>query len=571
MLKFLIDEWPALSIELNVIDMGRLMRILIFFVLLAVSCYTHGQRVSAITNGNITEKIRELNEQSSILNRDSTSKALTYAHEAYLLAMGKNDNYWQAVSLLNLSEGYLYNDSYDQALDYANTALSIFSKMKNDSGVAQANTLIGWIFYDTENPNISLEYHRKALLTYESGGMERKAAYSMNAIGLVFQLLGKNDSAFHYFKKALALSEKNQMTAMTSAILNNIGICKNTAGNYSEAASEFQKALSLALPLDDELRTAEILNQMAFSYIRLKDYRKADSLLTASRTLIDHSNSNSRKEKLMDNLHTSALLNEAKGNYKSAFSAIQQYMAISNEIISRNKSEVVIAEQLKRETHLREMQIKDLEAQQKLRSFQLYASIAGIFLLVVIAFLAYSRLKNKREKERQIEHVRQLTIQKKLETAILEQEALHSKIEFKNLNLKDLALHVEHNRELIRQFLNDLGAVSSKIENKSLQLEFTKMIRDFSLNYENNTEAQRTTSGFGDAHSDFIYNLLKKFPDLTENEQRLCAQIRMNLSSKQIASLNNISVKSVEMARYRLRKHFGLQQKVDLNDFLRSV
>lgn len=551
--------------------MGRLMRILIFFVLLVVSWHSRAQSIFSSSTRDVIGKIRELNERSSNLNRDSTSKALTYAHEAYLLAIGKNDNYWQAVSLLNLSEGYLYNDSYDQALDYANSALSIFSKLRNDTGIAQANTLIGWIFYDTENPNISLEYHRKALLTYEYKGMQRKAAYSKNAIGLVFQLLGNNDSALRYFQKALELSEKNKMTAMTSAVLNNIGICKNTGGNYSEAVGYFEKALSLALPLDDELRTAEILNQMAFSYIKLKDYRKADSLLTASKTLIDHSNSNSRKEKLMDNLHTSALLNEARGNYKSAFSNIQQYMAISNEIVSRNKSEVVIAEQLKRETHLREMQIKDLEAQQQLRDFQLYASITGILLLIVIAFLAYSRLKNKREKERQIEHVRQLTIQKELEMAILEQEALNSKIEFKNLNLKDLALHVEHNRELIGQFLNELGAVSSKVENRNLQLEFNKLIRDFTLNYEHNNEAHRNTSGFGDTHSDFIFNLLQKFPDLTENEQRLCAQIRMNLSSKQIASLNNISVKSVEMARYRLRKHFGLQPKVDLNDFLRSV
>ncbi len=88
--------------------------------------------------------------------------------------------------------------------------------------------------------------------------------------------------------------------------------------------------------------------------------------------------------------------------------------------------------------------------------------------------------------------------------------------------------------------------------------------------YEQNLENRGFEMNTGQAQSDFLFHLLQKFPDLTENEQKLCLQIRLNLSSKEIASFNNISVKSVEMARYRLRKHFGLNQKEDLNEFIRS-
>lgn len=543
----------------------------ILLVLLPFFVRAQPRDLSSAQESTVAGKISELIEKAALLNRDSTNEALTYAHEAYLLAIKNNDKYWQAASLLRLSEGYLYNDSYDQALQYAYNALDIFTDIKSDSGIAEAHTMLGWIFYDSENPNLSMDYHQKASAMYERLGAEKKVAVSLNAVGLVFQMMNQNDSAYDYFEKALALARKNNMEHMISAVLNNIGICENNRGNYTQAISFFRQSLPVVTTAGDELRTAEVLNQMAFSYLRIKDYTKADSLLQRSRELISQSTSNTRKEKLMDNLHTSALLYEATGDYKRAYQNLQEYTSVSNEIISRNKSEVIAAQHLKRETEERENKINELKAQKELRNFQLYALIAGIFLILVIAALAYSRLRHKREKEKEREAMKQLMIRKELETTIREKDDLNSKLDYKNSTLKNYALYVAHNNELLRDFLKDLGAISSKIETKKeVQAEYNKLIRSFLQRYEQNRESQGFNLNSDEAHSDFMYNLLQRFPELTENEQKLCAQIRLNLSSKEIASFNNISVKSVEMARYRLRKHFGLSQKEDLNEFIRA-
>ena len=69
----------------------------------------------------------------------------------------------------------------------------------------------------------------------------------------------------------------------------------------------------------------------------------------------------------------------------------------------------------------------------------------------------------------------------------------------------------------------------------------------------------------------FYSALRKKYPKLTPNEVRLSALIRLNLSSKEIASILNISAKSVEMNRYRLRKKMQLSGSVNLSEFIQSI
>jgi DNA-binding CsgD family transcriptional regulator len=64
---------------------------------------------------------------------------------------------------------------------------------------------------------------------------------------------------------------------------------------------------------------------------------------------------------------------------------------------------------------------------------------------------------------------------------------------------------------------------------------------------------------------------LAKFPDLHKNERKLCAYLRLGLSSKEIASLLNISLRSVETFRYRLRKKLGLQPRESITDFVQRL
>ena len=72
-------------------------------------------------------------------------------------------------------------------------------------------------------------------------------------------------------------------------------------------------------------------------------------------------------------------------------------------------------------------------------------------------------------------------------------------------------------------------------------------------------------------HNNFLKDLKNKVPELSSTDLKLCAYLRMNLSSKEIAHLMNISVKGVEISRYRLRKKLQIPTEVNLYDYLMEI
>jgi DNA-binding CsgD family transcriptional regulator len=76
---------------------------------------------------------------------------------------------------------------------------------------------------------------------------------------------------------------------------------------------------------------------------------------------------------------------------------------------------------------------------------------------------------------------------------------------------------------------------------------------------------------FNQIHENFLQKLKERFPDLTNRDLKLCAYLRMNLNSKEIAPLLSMSVRGVEDLRYRVRKKMGLDTTVNLADFVLSL
>ena len=76
---------------------------------------------------------------------------------------------------------------------------------------------------------------------------------------------------------------------------------------------------------------------------------------------------------------------------------------------------------------------------------------------------------------------------------------------------------------------------------------------------------------FDQVHADFLKRLRQKHPNLTLREEKLCAYLRMNLSSKDLASLMSISVRGVEISRYRLPKKLSIPSGMGLPEFLQEI
>ena len=116
-----------------------------------------------------------------------------------------------------------------------------------------------------------------------------------------------------------------------------------------------------------------------------------------------------------------------------------------------------------------------------------------------------------------------------------------------------------------------LGAIKDQLVKVTEISELQNVVKNIDQNINNQDDWNFFEEAFNNADQDFLKKIKDLHPKLTPNDLRLCAYLRLNLSSKEIASLLNISSKSVEIKRYRLRKRMNLEHETNLIGYILSV
>ncbi|MFK7926277.1 MAG: two-component regulator propeller domain-containing protein [Bacteroidia bacterium] len=152
----------------------------------------------------------------------------------------------------------------------------------------------------------------------------------------------------------------------------------------------------------------------------------------------------------------------------------------------------------------------------------------------------------------------------------LRNEKLKVEVAHKNKELASTTMHLVQKGEIMLKIKSNLQKLS-KTTNANNRKEIRDLIRtiDDDIRLDNNWE--QFEYHFDQVHGQFLQNLRERFPILTAKDQRLAAYLRMNLSTKEIAQLMNISVRGVEISRYRLRKKLELDREINLNDFMMGL
>jgi ligand-binding sensor domain-containing protein/DNA-binding CsgD family transcriptional regulator len=206
-----------------------------------------------------------------------------------------------------------------------------------------------------------------------------------------------------------------------------------------------------------------------------------------------------------------------------------------------------------------------------------WAYLLDIMLFVGLVCLIYywqrrvflEQQKKHDEEQKRLQYLHQLEIDKSEKEIIkLKNEKLEVEIEHKNTQLASTAMHLLQKGELLGKIREELARVKNGVAKQGVEDDFKKILRILGEETRMDKEWEQFAVHFDKVHSDFLQNIKTIYPALSAHELKLCAYLRMNLSSKEIAQLENISVRGVELSRYRLRKKLKIPSETNLFDFL---
>jgi len=179
-------------------------------------------------------------------------------------------------------------------------------------------------------------------------------------------------------------------------------------------------------------------------------------------------------------------------------------------------------------------------------------------------------IHQKLDKEKE-EFLKQEAITNEQQIVKIKNEQLQADLASKSRELANSAMNLVYKNELLQKISEEITHLkdSSGKELSEDQLRRIQKVIDEGMNDERDWNVFE--SSFNEAHENFFKKLKADHPDLVPNDLKLCAYLRMNMSSKEMASLLNISLRGVEIRRYRLRKKLNLEHDKNLTEFLMEL
>lgn len=506
-------------------------------------------------------------------------EAQGFIYELADLSADLHDNYWKAVSLYYKSLCAYDDFDFEVFLSMINESMGMVELLRDTKRTQLLAARIylaksGYFYYIKQFPECQ-KYIEKGLQLCEKNGFEALKSDFISNYGALLIGMEKYEAAILKFKSL----SKFQKTPSSSLL--NIAICYGEMKQfdsvlfYADSVIRFEQIGGDSVLEKDRLLTAYSIKTSC--HLDLEQWDEALQCLNQSVDVFLESNDKNRLSLYYLDL---ARVYNGKGDYNEALKHIDRAISMSQNIrnieaewvavkvkseildnmkdyvqevenmwsfigltdtlFSRESRDKVIEQQYQQQALTKEMELRmqQMAARQKL----FVTILVAILLVIAIVFVSGIIIRKRKRKTEQLSaelDLRNREITSKSIGRMQSNEILNDVIE----KLNEMERHPENN--VLPGVIRDLKSLVSTETKKDFDVHFVQM------------------------NPDFYQKLLADYPKLTQNELRLCAFIKSNLSIKEIAALNGISADSVKTARKRLRKSLNLTgEDMSLLEFL---
>ncbi|MEQ9424431.1 MAG: tetratricopeptide repeat protein [Cyclobacteriaceae bacterium] len=484
--------------------------------LLGISCLINAQKIDSlqVQLSVATDSLEVADLCFEIYSNYTFNEAIVFKQAPdYLLRALRiyevNEKFEKAAEVYNALGGLYYNRNLlqDARQNWVKSG-ELFNKANKQKGVAKSLNNIAVTYIN--DPKLKLEYLTKSISLSKQIGDSSGLAINFNNMGNHFLDIKDFDTAIEYYDSAIFLAEsQNNMIRLQSSYYG-LGRVKQDQGLTGKAIEYMEKSLNL------------------------KAKRASDpDVIDAYRALTEMYN--------------------AQGQHSKAFEYQQKWMyskdTLNDQAISLKLWQLTTeydAEKKEQELKLKDAELRASQAQVSQSETQRNAVIAvAVLLIVIVVTVVINRKKIVVQKDQILVQQRAINEANKKELEEQSRSLVSNSLLLaqKNQLLNDIKEHVEN--EVLPQANGASNSVRKLLSSIKMGMSLESEWEEFRMRFEK-------------VHPEFFDKLQSNYPELTNNEQRLLAFLKLDLTQKQIASLLNVSAKGVEMAQYRIRKKLNL-------------
>jgi tetratricopeptide (TPR) repeat protein len=506
-------------------------------------------------------------ELSQFYAASDLSKALEYAENAVELAEKAANAEMLSKSLNNIGNVCFNQGFFELALTHYYRYLEIQKSLKNENGIAKALINIGAISLNMENFEQAKDKFTEALKTFKE--LERKSGnkkYTVeiitiyNNMGIACQNLKEYKQAENYYQIGIDLAQKDHVnSSLLANLYNNLASLLLDKKQIDNAYYPIRDALAIRLQIGDKNGEAQSYRMYAIYYVEKGNTATALEYLYKGYTLARSIGNISLQSNLVSKLfveYDKMGKSDSALKYHIILRSLEAEM--NNQATQRELTRMEVTSQFKEKEQLRELE-------QKKRENRYLAIGSGLIVSIAILGLLFLLSQNRLKRLRLQKDITDLASK----NLALEKAALQNELDLRNRELTTNVMYLVQKNEFITDIAEQLISVKKSLSENNSQV-VDRLINDLKSNRDDKFWKEFEIR-FSEVHQDFYSRLNERFPDLTPNEKKLAAFLRLNMTTKDISTITFQLPDSIKTARSRLRKKLGLPQEANIIAFLESI
>jgi len=514
----------------------------------------------------INNEMSTICNEAYVLRHTQPDTALMLYDQCYHKALSENDTLKAIYTLLNMAELNGHHARYKNAYDHYWAALKLADDSNNQEAKATVNLNIGRLYSYYRREGEALKYIGISLKLKKElakdGKLDESALLSnYMAITATYRQLNKPKLAQIYLDSArLYIHEEAQAQAIKQIDFERASILAQE-GKHREALEILEEVVA-QYKKDNPAYLVLVYTTVGDIYRHFEDYETSENYYLMALEKSEFYRSHIDFTPIVHQKLSEIYL--LKNNYHQAFASIKTAKELDATFFdSRSKNNLPLleiqdafrVEKEKQEELIRRQRLEQLEQEDKIWFLQRTILIVALACIVIVGGIYFKHERSKHLSEKRLMKKKQeLEIQKAKEV-----------LEIKNKELTASALQAIEKDEL----LANLKAELAKIKDTPDAGEIRKLVKSIDLNNSKNWEEFEIR--FMAVNEGFYQRLAEKYPCLSQNDHKICALIKLNFSSKDMAKLLGISIESVHTNRYRIRKKLELERSTNLEDFIARI